>query len=217
MPSLLLIQWGLVGFFVLFHFIVGFFRGTAKSTYYALVSIVLSFIVLLIVSGISVGSFISNEALIEMIQSNTGNAIPETYVEILSQPEVFAFALAIVDVIVRIVAFLVLYTVIRFVVTFVVFGLLWRQVLKQKVNQWFRLTKVIVKTLKMLQTSSGLVKIPVHLNNLALSSVGSNTVLKYILMTAQTVIFTVAHSINRCLKSSRFNSNWFCLRFLLGT
>ncbi len=145
MPSLLLIQWGLVGFFVIIHFIIGFFRGTIKSTYYTLVSIVLSLFVLLVVSGISLGNYIEVETLIDLIQSNTSNAIPLEYVDIISQPEVIGYVFAILDVIVRIVAFIVLYTLIRFVLTFVVFGLIWNLVLKNKVNEWFKLTKVIVK------------------------------------------------------------------------
>ena len=145
MPSLLLIQWGIVGFFVLFYFIIGFFRGTLKTGYYTLVSILLTLIVLWIVSGISFGTYFSSQEFVDLIQSNSGNAIPSDFATYLLQPSVIALVFAIVDVVVRIVVFYVLYIFFKWFLSFVVFGTLYKYSLEKQFRKLFKSDKVLVK------------------------------------------------------------------------
>ena len=135
MPSLILIQWGVVGFFVAIHFIFGFLRGTLRSGYYTIANILVMLFILWVVSTISISTFFTAESLIELIQSNTGNAIPSDIVTYLSDPNVFAFVVAIADVIIKLVLFYILFIFFRWFLSFVFFGAIWELTIGRYLKQ----------------------------------------------------------------------------------
>ncbi len=143
-----LFQWGVIIFFVLLHFALGYFRGAAKSGYFTLVNIFLSFIILWIVSGVSVANSLPQADLIAQIEANLSGTVSTELLAYLTRTEVITLLYGLVDVFVRIITFLVLYTVVRWFTSFVGFGLLYKYVLEKHVQKVFKVESVTFTTEK---------------------------------------------------------------------
>ena len=143
-----LFQWSVIILFVVLHFALGYFRGAAKSGYFTLVNIILSFIILWIVSGVSVANSLPQADLIAQIEANLSGNVSAELLSYLTRTEVITLLYGLVDVFVRIVAFLVLYTVVRWFISFVGFGLLYKYVLEKHVQKVFKVEKVTFTTEK---------------------------------------------------------------------
>ena len=143
-----LFQWGVIILFVLLHFALGYFRGAAKSGYFTLVNIILSFIILWIVSGVSVANSLPQADLIAQIEANLSGSVSAELLAYLTRTEVITLLYGLVDVFVRISTFLVLYTVVRWFISFVGFGLLYKYVLEKHVQKVFKVEKVTFTTEK---------------------------------------------------------------------
>jgi hypothetical protein len=141
-------QWGVIIVFVLLHFALGYFRGAAKSGYFTLVNIILSFIILWIVSGVSVANSLPQADLIAQIEANLSGSVSAELLAYLTRTEVVTLLYGLVDVFVRIVTFLILFTVVRWFVSFVGFGLLYKYVLEKHVQKVFKVEKVTFTTEK---------------------------------------------------------------------
>ena len=135
MPSFLMIQWGVIGFFVGIHFLIGFLRGSSKSTYFTIVSIILTVITLWIVSIISFswifGSSFSLTSLLQLVQKYTGTLVPAEYITYLEDPALSGFIIAIMDLVLRIIAFVLLYPLIKFSLTLTIFRPIWKHGVKK--------------------------------------------------------------------------------------
>ncbi|MDI6452695.1 hypothetical protein [Peloplasma aerotolerans] len=129
MPSLLLIQWGVVGFFIVMHFLIGFIRGTSKSTYFTIVNILMTIVTLLLISLISLNLILSPsftfQDLVIRIQNMSGNIIPEDVVTYITDPALTGFIVAIIDLVLRIVGFFTLYPIIKGFFTLIIFRPIW--------------------------------------------------------------------------------------------
>ena len=112
----LLAQWGIVLLFVLFHFFLGFKRGTSKSLYYFVVSLIMTVVTLLLVSMITIRVLYTPTSLISQVKG-LWDAFPTEYEAILADPGVGAVIFALVDLVVKIVAFFILYPIVKFVLT----------------------------------------------------------------------------------------------------
>lgn len=143
-----LFQWGVIILFVLLHFALGYFRGAAKSGYFTLVNIILSFIILGIVSGVSVANSLPQADLIAQIEANLSGDVSAGLLAYLTRTEVISLLYGLVDVFVRMMTFIVLYTVVRWFVSFVGFGLLYKYVLEKHVQKVFKVEKVTFTTEK---------------------------------------------------------------------
>lgn len=143
-----LFQWGVIILFVLLHFALGYFRGAAKSGYFTLVNIILSFIILWIVSGVSVANSLPQADLIAQIEANLSGSVSAELLAYLTRTEVITLLYGLVDVFIRIATFLVLYTVVRWFISFVGFGLLYKYVLEKHVQKVFKVEKVTFTTEK---------------------------------------------------------------------
>jgi hypothetical protein len=135
MPSLLLIQWGVVGFFVVIHFLFGFLRGSHKSTYFTIVSLIMTIVTIWIISMLSFnlifqGGFTLDRA-IELVEGLLGQGfIPDEYRSYISDPAVVAILFAILDLVLRLIAFFLFYPVIKTVLTFIIFKPIWKRIIK---------------------------------------------------------------------------------------
>ena len=129
MPSLLIIQWGIVGFYAVIYFLLGFIRGGSKSTYFTIVAFITTFVSLYLISFISLNLILSESftlvSLLEMINGYVGGMIPETVFTYASDPMLAAFAIAVVDLILRIVGFIVIYPMIKGLLTLIIFRPIW--------------------------------------------------------------------------------------------
>ena len=143
-----LFQWGVIILFVLLHFALVYFRGAAKSGYFTLVNIILSFIILWIVSGVSVANSLPQADLIAQIEANLSGSVSAELLVYLTRTEVITLLYGLVDVFVRIVTFLVLYTVVRWFISFGGFGLLYKYVLEKHVQKVFKVESVTFTTEK---------------------------------------------------------------------
>ena len=117
MPSLLIIQWGIVGLYAVIYFLLGFIRGGSKSTYFTIVAFITTFVSLYLISFISLNLILSESftiiSLLETINGYVGGIIPETVFTYANDPMLAAFAIAVVDLILRIVGFIVIYPMIK--------------------------------------------------------------------------------------------------------
>ena len=129
MPSLLIIQWGIVGFYAVIYFLIGFMRGGSKSTYFTIVAFITTFISLYLISFISLNLILSESftlvSLLEMANGYAGGIIPETVFTYAADPALAAFAIAIIDLILRIIGFIVLYPLIKGLLTLIIFRPIW--------------------------------------------------------------------------------------------
>lgn len=129
---IMLVQWGIIGVFVLFHFLVGFARGTRKTLYYTIVSFSLTVLLLWGISFISIRIFTSPGALLTLIEKFT--TIPPDIKEYLVNPGLSGILFAIIDIIVRVIAFIILYPLIKKLLTWLVFTPIWKAIFRGKDN-----------------------------------------------------------------------------------
>ncbi|MBU1094719.1 MAG: hypothetical protein KKH01_09705 [Firmicutes bacterium] len=134
MPSFLMIQWGIVAFFVIIHFLLGFLRGSSKSTYFTIVSIIMTVVTILIVSRISFNwlfSMISIDSLVALVQNYVPLPDVSQYLVYLEDPTITGFIVAILDFVLRIVAFIIFYPFIKFSLTLTIFKPIWKHGVKK--------------------------------------------------------------------------------------
>ncbi|MDO9629679.1 MAG: hypothetical protein Q7I99_07235, partial [Acholeplasmataceae bacterium] len=133
MPTLLMMQWGVIGFFVAIHFLLGFLRGTSKSTYFTIVSIVMTFVTLWLVSLMSINIFFTGgrtlQSVIEMIAARAGFTLPTEVTTYLFDPAVTPFIIAIIDLVIRIIGFFSLYPIIKGFFTLIIFKPIWKRII----------------------------------------------------------------------------------------
>jgi hypothetical protein len=127
MPSLLLIQWGIVSIFVLIHFLLGFARGTSKSAYYTIVSIFLTVVTIGLVSFLTIRWFFTPESLLAYVQGLTGGAIPADFEQFFLDPNLSGIVFALIDLVLKIIAFFILYPIVKWILTFVIFRTMWQR------------------------------------------------------------------------------------------
>lgn len=129
MPSLLVLQWGLIGFYVVIYFFIGFLRGGSKSTYFTIVAFITTFISLYLISFISLNLFLSNTFtlvnLLELANSYAGGIIPADVMTYAADPVLAAFAIAVIDLVLRIIGFIILYPLIKGLLTLIIFRPIW--------------------------------------------------------------------------------------------
>ncbi len=134
-PSFVMIQWGIIGFFVGIHFLIGFSRGSKKSTYYTVVSLIMTVVTLLIVANISFNwvfdNVLSIPTVLQMVQNYTGFQIPTEFASYAEDPAIVGFAVAIADLVLRIIAYILLYPVIKFFLTLAIFKPIWKHGIKK--------------------------------------------------------------------------------------
>lgn len=118
------VQWAVIGFFVLFHYLNGFRRGTKPTLYYTIVSFVLTFVLLFGVSFLTIRTIFTPGSLLEFIERYT--TIPDDIRVYLTEPELSAVLFAVIDVVIRIVAFIVLYPIVKWLLTMIIFRPLYR-------------------------------------------------------------------------------------------
>ena len=130
LPSLLIIQWGIVGFFVVIYFLLGFLRGGSKSTYFTIVSFITTFVSLFAISFISIRFLLTgSNTLVSFIQQIEGlvggGFVPDEVYAYLADPLIVAFAVALIDLVLRIIGFIVLYPLIKGLLTLIIFRPIW--------------------------------------------------------------------------------------------
>ncbi len=129
LPSLLILQWGIVGFYVVIYFLLGFLRGGSKSTYFTIVAFITTFISLFLISFISLNLILSDTftlvSLLDMINGYAGGIIPAQVMTYAADPVLAAFAIAVVDLILRITGFIILYPLVKGLLTLIIFRPIW--------------------------------------------------------------------------------------------
>lgn len=130
----LLAQWGIVLLFVLFHFFLGFKRGTSKSLYYFVVSLLMTVVTLFIVSMFTIRWFYTPTSLIAQVKG-LWEGFPTEYEAYLSDPGVGAVIFALVDLVVKIVAFFILYPIVKYALTLIFFKLIWTRLIEPRLQK----------------------------------------------------------------------------------
>ncbi|MFU8793612.1 MAG: hypothetical protein ACNA7K_06255, partial [Acholeplasmataceae bacterium] len=132
MIELLAIQWGIVAVFVFLHFMIGFMRGGSKSTYFTIVSIILTFVTLWLVSLFTIRWFITPDMLLQLINQYAAGVVPAEFSAYLLDPNISGFLFAMVDLVLRIVGFIIFYPLIKTSLTFTIFRPIWKRAILPK-------------------------------------------------------------------------------------
>lgn len=135
MPSLLIMQWGVVAFFVGTRFLLGFMRGTSKSTFYLVATVATTLLTFYLISLISLNLFLSSSYtffdLVSQIAGMANFQIPAAVEPYITDPALVPFAIAIIDLVLRIVAYIVLYPILKGLLTLVLFVPIWKYFIKK--------------------------------------------------------------------------------------
>ncbi|MCK9235971.1 MAG: hypothetical protein M0P09_06610, partial [Acholeplasmataceae bacterium] len=130
MPSLIYIQWGIIGFFVGIHFLLGFFRGASKSTYFTVVHLIMTIVTLWLVSIFTVRWFFNSPdsiaSVLNLVKQYTGFELDEQIITAITTPEVFGLILWFVDIVIKIIAYYTLYPVVKSILTLLIFRPIWK-------------------------------------------------------------------------------------------
>ncbi len=126
-PSLYIIQWGIIGLFVFLFFILGILRGAQKSLYFMVINIVTTFLALYIVSNLSIASafrFMDQTTYLNMINQQTGGLLTD-YLGYMDDPLIASTVYIFVDLVLRIVGFIILYPLLKRILTLFIFRPIW--------------------------------------------------------------------------------------------
>ena len=117
-----------VGIVVLYA-LIGFLRGTRKTTYFFMASVVTFIAVFLIAGSLSlVGYFGSPDAMMTYITdllANNGVELPSQVALVLENERSLAFVVAIIELVFKLVSFTVLFVLLYFVIRFIAFRIPW--------------------------------------------------------------------------------------------
>ncbi|MDY0277748.1 MAG: hypothetical protein RBQ97_06655 [Acholeplasma sp.] len=135
----LAVQWGIILFFVLINFMIGFKRGTKKTLYYTVVSIALTGLLLFGLSLLSIRMFFTPGSLLNLVDKYV--TLPSGIRDLLLNEETSAVVFAILDIILKIVIFILLYGLIKFLLTQIIFKRIWKKHI-EKTNKTVRKTRI---------------------------------------------------------------------------
>ncbi|HHT55421.1 MAG TPA: hypothetical protein GX012_02535, partial [Acholeplasma sp.] len=114
------IQWGIFFGFILINMLIGFKRGFKKTSYYTIVSIGLTLLLMFGISFITINWFFKNpETLVEYVERFVD--IPEDVRGIVINESVSPLLYVIIDIVLKIAVFVILYPIIKFILTITIF------------------------------------------------------------------------------------------------
>src|SRR5690625_900884 len=126
-----ILQWGVFFFFVIVNLLIGFKRGTKKTLYYTLVSIVLTVLLFFGISFMSIKMiFRSVGRLIYFVEAYV--TIPDNIKNILVNPDLSPFVFAVIDILFKFVLFVVLYSPLKALLTRLIFKPIYDKVLERR-------------------------------------------------------------------------------------
>lgn len=128
-------SWLLIGVVVLFNFLVGFKRGTKKSLYYSIASLVSVFIILLAFSFFTIRWFIpSAGALIDLLEKYNVNTSGPVF-DYISDPALSPVVFALLDIILKIVLFIILYPILKLILHLILFRPIYKKFVGTKITK----------------------------------------------------------------------------------
>lgn len=131
MPSLLVIQWLVVGFFVLIHFLLGMKRGTLKSAWFLLAYVVTAVLTFVLIANVTLAWFFKTtadmEGLLTWANGLAGGALND-FLPYLTDPTVLPVIFMILDLIVKIILYVMFFPIIRWLLTLIVFKPIWKHI-----------------------------------------------------------------------------------------
>ena len=114
------IQWGIFFGFILINMLIGFKRGFKKTSYYTIVSIGLTLLLMFGISFITINWFFKNpETLVKFVERFVD--IPEDVRGIVINESVSPLLYVIIDIVLKIAVFVILYPIIKFILTITIF------------------------------------------------------------------------------------------------
>lgn len=119
--------WGIIGFFVLIHFLIGLKRGTKKSLYYTITSIILTVILLFITSLMSIRMFFPTIGSLTTFLMNRGLTLDDQILQLLFNPEVGPLVFVIIDILYKFIIFFLLYPIVKFILTVTLFRWIYKK------------------------------------------------------------------------------------------
>ncbi len=135
MPSLLVMQWLIVGFFVLIHFLLGMIRGTAKSAWFLLAYVVTAILTFVLISNFTLTWFFTTqESMAGLIATANGwsGGFLTDYMDYLTDPAITPVIFMILDLVIKIILYSILFPIIRFLLTLIIFRPIWKHVFFKK-------------------------------------------------------------------------------------
>src|SRR5690554_2575138 len=114
------IQWGLFFAFILINMLIGFKRGFKKTSYYTVISIGLTLLLMFGISFITINWFFKNpETLVKFGERFVD--IPEDVRGIIINESVSPLLYVFIDIVLKVVVYITLYPIIKFILTATIF------------------------------------------------------------------------------------------------
>src|SRR5690554_6092680 len=114
------IQWGLFFAFILINMLIGFKRGFKKTSYYTVISIGLTLLLMFGISFITINWFFKNpETLVKFAERFVD--IPEDVRGIIINESVSPLLYVFIDIVLKVVVYITLYPIIKFILTATIF------------------------------------------------------------------------------------------------
>ncbi len=131
MPTLLQMQWMLVGFFVLIHFLLGMKRGTAKSAWFLLAYVVTATLTIVMIAQFTLTWFFTTqESMVGIIDWANGLAggILSDFRNYYADPAITPVIFMILDLVFKIILYAILFPIVRWLLTLIIFRPIWKHI-----------------------------------------------------------------------------------------
>ncbi len=135
LPELYIMQWILLGIYIVIYFFVGIRRGAPKSLYFTLVNFITTFVVIALISNLSIRfifNFFDEQTFYNTINGWTGGALTD-YMVYLQDPAITRTIYIFIDLVFRIVAFFLLFPVMKRILSGIIFRPIWNHLIKNAI------------------------------------------------------------------------------------
>ncbi len=135
LPELYIMQWAILGIYVVLYFFIGIKRGTEKSLFYTLVNLITTAVVIIFISHLSIKfilNFVDEQDLYGTINGWTNGALTP-YMDYLANSAVTNTIYIFVDLVFRIVAFFLFYPVLKRLLSVIIFHPIWNHGIKKAI------------------------------------------------------------------------------------
>lgn len=146
--------WTFIGLFVLINLLLGFKRGSKKSIYYAVTSLITFVLVAVFISFVTIKWFFPTIDSLVVFLEKIGVSPSSEIIEQLKDPSINSAVYAVFDLIFKGLAFLIIYPFIKLILKLVIYKPIYKRHIAKKENQVDILLKQYTKKSKKDEVSS---------------------------------------------------------------
>lgn len=114
-------SWVFVGFFVLINILLGFKRGTKKTLYYTITSLISIILIMIGLSFLTIKWFIPTPGDLVKVLEGFGLKSDNQLMQLVYDPSTSPVVFAVIDIVLKIVVFIVLFPILRLLLNLIIF------------------------------------------------------------------------------------------------